>query len=122
MGGLNKTDGEILPGIGKGVVVPLEKWDIPSLNMLEMGAAAAYAEFRKLGAPADTKFTADNILVQEYHLLRKVVFIYWMVIKGEDCYYPYTFEIGDQVIQELAVTGKWPLLYAMPSAVKGRLH
>lgn len=113
MSGLNKTDGEPLPGIGVGKVVPVEKWD-GILGLIETSAAAAYSEFRKAGAPKDTRFTADNILVQEYYLLDTVVFIYWKRINGVDHYYPYTFKFGKDALVELAASGKWPSIYAMP--------
>lgn len=110
--GLNKTDGEELPGLGRGKVASIEKWaDV--LGMLPTAAQFAANEFYKAGAPQDVRLTEDNILVQEYHLFSKVVFIFWLPIQGEDHYYTYSFELGDEVIRELAVTGKWPLIYSM---------
>jgi hypothetical protein len=114
---LNKTDGELLDGIGRGKPVPIEKWaDV--FDMLNVASTAAVAEFAKLGAPRPIKFTESNILVQEHHLFSKIVFMFWMPIKGIDQYYPYTFELGNEAIAELAVTGKWPAIYAMPPSAR----
>lgn len=111
--GLNKTEGEELPGIGRGKVVPVAKWaDI--FDMMNVASAAAGAEFIKVGAPTPIRFKEENILVMEYHLLNKIVFMFWLVIKGVDRYYPYTFTLNDKVLGELAVTGHWPAIYAMP--------
>lgn len=112
--GLNKTDGEELAGLGRGYVAPIEKWaDI--LGMLDVAAQYAANEFHKAGAPQDITLTDDNILIQEYHLMNQVVFIFWLPIKGEDHYYTYAFRLGPTVISELAVTGKWPAIHAMPA-------
>lgn len=111
---LNKTDGELLDGLGRGKPVPIDKWaDV--FDMLNVASAAAAIEFAKLGAPRPIKFTEANILVQEHYLFAKVVWLFWMPIKGVDRYYPYTFELGKEVLAELAVTGKWPAIYAMPA-------
>lgn len=116
---LNKTEGEELPGIGRGKPAPIEKW-ARVLGMLDVAATAAEIEFAKLGAPQPIKFTEANILVQEYHLLAKVIFLFWMKINGVDRYYPYTFALGENILGELAVTGKWPAIHAMPADV--RMH
>lgn len=111
--GLNKTEGEELPGIGRGKVVPVAKW-AEIFDMVNVASAAAGSEFIKMGAPTPIRFTEANMLVQEYHLLGKIVWIFWMNIKGVDRYYPYTFTLNEKVLGELAVTGHWPVIYAMP--------
>lgn len=108
--GLNKTEGEELPGMGRGKVVPIAKW-AEFYDMVNVASAAAGAEFIKLGAPTPIKFTEANMLVMEYHLQSKVVWIFWMAIKGVDRYYPYTFTLNERVLGELVVTGKWPGIY-----------
>lgn len=117
MSGLNKIDGESLGEIGRGKVAPIEKW-AEVFDMLNIASAAAALEFAKMGAPRPIKFTSDNILIQEYYLLDKVVWLFWMVIKGVDRYYPYTFTLGKEVLGELAVTGKWPAIYAAPADMR----
>jgi hypothetical protein len=116
MGGFDRS-GEELAGLGKGVVAPIEKWaDI--LGMLETAAQFAANEFHKAGAPRDITLTEENVQVQEYYLSRQVVFLFWLPIKGEDYYYNYSFKLGPQVIAELAVTGKWPIVYAAPTDMR----
>lgn len=112
--GLNKTDGEPLAGLGRGVVASLEKW-APVMGMLEVAILAAKTEFYKLGASYDIKIGPDEILIQEFHLHRKVVVTCWKVIKGVDRYYNYTFDLSDKVLGELAVVGKWPAVHALPA-------
>lgn len=111
--GLNKTEGEELPGIGRGKVVPVAKW-ANVFDMVNVASAAAGGEFVKLGAPTPIRFTESNILVMEYHLLNRVVWIFWMPIKGVDRYYPYTFTLHEKVLGELVMSGLWPAIYAMP--------
>ncbi len=109
----NRERGEELAGIGRGAVVPIEKWAEVE-NMLAIAAQFAADKFHEAGAPKDIRLTEDNILVQEYHLLAQVVFIFWLPIKGVDHYYTYAFKLGPQILAELAVTGKWPAIFAIP--------
>jgi hypothetical protein len=111
--GLNKTEGETLPIIGKGVVAPIEKWT-GVLEMLEIAAQHAANHFHEAGAPKNITLTDDNILIQEYHLLGRLVFLFQYDIRGETYYYPYTFKFGEQMLRELAMAGKWPVSFAMP--------
>jgi hypothetical protein len=110
---LNKTEGETLPIIGRGKVVPVAKW-AEKFDMVTIATTAAGIEFAKLGAPRPIKLSEANMLVMEYHLLSKVVWVFWMQIKGKDYYYHYTFDLGEKVIGELAVVGDWPIVHAMP--------
>lgn len=113
MTALNKIDGEELAGRGKGVVAPVEKWaDV--CGMLEIAAQYAADEFHKAGAPKDIKLTEANVSVQEYYFFSEIVFIFWLPIKGVDHYYTYAFKLGPQILAELAVTGKWPAIFAIP--------
>lgn len=111
---LNKIDGETLPGIGRGKPADLEKWAcIPDLFKTALGAA--YAAFDEAGAPEGHELGPDNLLVQEHHLLGAVMFIFWMKIAGDDVYYTYRFDLPPNLIAELAVTGRWPAIYALPN-------
>lgn len=111
---LNKIDGETLPGLGRGKPADLEKWAcIPDL--FNTALAAAYGAFDEAGAPADHQLGPDNLLIQEFHLASKLVFTFWMPIKGEDTYFHYTFDLPPNLIAELAVTGRWPAIYALPN-------
>ena len=108
---LNKTDGEILPGLGRGVMATPEKWlCIP--NLFPEALAAAYDAFDRAGAAPGYELGPSNLLIQEYHLHGLVVFIWWKQIDGIDKFYHYTFELSPELISELALIGKWPALYA----------
>lgn len=110
----NREQGEELSGIGRGVVAPIEKWAEVE-NMLEIAAQFAADKFHEAGAPKDIRLTEDNIQIQEYHILSQIVFIFWLPIKGVDHYYTYAFKLGPAMLAELAVTGKWPAIYAIPA-------
>lgn len=112
--GLNKTEGEELAGIGRGAIAPIEKW-VGVLDMLEIAAQHAANYFHQAGAPKDITITEENILIQEYHLIGRLVFLFQYDIKGETFYYPYTFKLGEKILRELAVTGRWPVSFAMPA-------
>lgn len=104
---LNKKDGETLPIIGKGVVAPVEKW-ANVLDMLTIASEAAAAEFHKLGLSLPVEFREDDILVQEYHRLDMLMFIFCKRVKGQDHYYWYKFEFGLPMVRELTAAGLWP--------------
>lgn len=110
---LNRDEGEMLAGLGRGKPAPVEKWALV-IDMLNVAQTAAIKNFAAAGAERPIHFAADNILVMEYHLLSKVVWLFWLPINGVDQYYTYTFDIGPEVIRELAVAGLWPAIYAMP--------
>lgn len=116
MAGLNKVDGENLPIIGRGKPVSPSKWaDV--FEMGEVAGIAAAANFKKAGAPTPISFSEENVLVQEYHLLAKVVWTFQYDIKGETFFYHYTFDLGPQIIPELVMSGKWPAIY-LPNFTK----
>jgi len=108
---LNKIDGEPLPGLGVGKPASPEKWAcVPGL--FKTALAAAYEAFDAAGAPEDQELGPDNLLIQEFHLASKLVFTFWLVIKGEDKYFHYTFDLPPGLTSELALVGRWPSLYA----------
>jgi hypothetical protein len=111
--GLNKQEGEFLAGIGRGTVAPIEKW-AGVLDMLEIAAQHAANYFHQAGASKDITLTEENILIQEYHLFGRLVFLFQYDIGAETLYYPYTFKFGETMLRELAAAGKWPLHFAMP--------
>jgi hypothetical protein len=111
--GLNKTEGELLEGIGRGKVAPVEKW-AGILGMVEQAAQEAANYFHKAGAPKDITLTEDNFVIQEFHMIATVVFVFWLPINGVDHYYPYTFKLGERVLRELAAVGKWPIGFSIP--------
>ena len=114
---LNKTEGEELAGLGRGKPASIEKWALV-LDMLNVAQTSAIANFAKAGAPRPIRFTDDNILVMEYHLLSKVVWVFWLPIQGCDHYDVFTFDIGPEVIRDLALAGMWPAVYAMPAPAR----
>jgi hypothetical protein len=117
MSGLNKTEGEFLGDLGRGVVAPVEKW-ANEYGMFDMACQAAHLEFRKKGVPATFKFEADNVTVQEYFLQSKIVFLFWVRHAGVDIYYPYVWDLGPEARLRLSAAGKWPAIYAAPSDMR----
>jgi hypothetical protein len=110
--GLNKVEGEILAGLGRGKPADLEKWAcIPDL--FKTALAGAYEAFDAAGAPEGYEIGPTNLLIQEFHLASKLVFTFWMPISGQDTYFHYTFDLPPNLIAELAVTGRWPAIYAL---------
>ena len=114
---LNLTEGEMLAGLGRGKPAPIEKWALV-IDMLNVAQTAAIEAFAAAGAERPIRFTAENILVMEYHLLSKVAWVFWLPINGGDQYYTYTFDIGPEVIRDLALAGMWPAIYAMPAPAR----
>lgn len=103
---LNKTDGELIPQLGTHHVVPNEKWG--ATEMFRVAYETAAEHFVQAGAERPIKFKEENILTQEYHIHGKIVFIFWMKVKGVDRYYHFTCKPETQMLYALALTGMWP--------------
>ncbi len=114
---LNKTEGEILGSWGRGVVAETEKW-ANVMGFMEVASNEAQGHFASRGVPIPMTFTGDNILVQEFHLHDSVVFIFWIVHRGQDLDYTYTVKLGVDLRQQLALAGRWPAIHAMPADVR----
>lgn len=110
---LNKTEGEMLGALGRGKVVPTDKW----IGFLDTARQFAELEFQKKGARLPIRFSPDDILVQEYHLAQMIVFIFAKKIKGETYYYTYDYKFPPELISQLVLTGQWPVIEPLSYAV-----
>jgi len=103
---LNKTDGEPIPQLGTHTVVSNEKW--ADSEMFRVACEEAAEHFIEAGASRPIKFNEVNVLTQEYHLLGKIVFWFWMKVRGEDKYYHFTCTPEPRMLAELSNAGMWP--------------
>jgi hypothetical protein len=104
---LNHHAGEKLGDLGDDyVVVPPHKWaDTP---MWHKAASAAAAAFVKAGAMAPVRFDADAVLVQEYHAIDTLVFVFARHIAGQEYFHPVTIEFPPEAAAHLRLIGRWP--------------
>lgn len=105
---LDKENGEILDGLGRGKPAPLEKWS----RFVSVAAEAARHHFEKAGARRGLQFDPCQILVQEFWLFGKVVITFCIEIATVEHFYNYTLDLSREAIAELAVNGQWPAIYA----------
>lgn len=52
-------------------------------------------------------FEDQDVLIQEYDVQKKVVFIFCKKVSGEELIYPFTFDLADEVITELRMADRW---------------
>jgi hypothetical protein len=112
---LNKSEGEYVEGLGGSfVVVPSDKWISTEFGKphFEEAIKAATIAFKrsmqKFANPNDKiEIRRNNILVQEYHLLGKVAYIFEAKVGMEDMVYPYVFDIAPTLLRELTASGQW---------------
>lgn len=113
---LNKTDGEPLGDIGRGQVAPLNKWARFG-DLFEIAMASARQQLSAKGMMRFEQFGPDDVLVQEYHSISKVVFIFCKRIAGVEQIATYTFELSEKSLAELRAHGEWP---EAPSIIQSR--
>lgn len=104
---INTNAGEFFPELGGApyVVVPVTKWaDTP---MLDTAAKHAADKFVEAGALRPIKFMPDDVVVQEYHSIGKIIFLFQKMIAGKEWFVPYEFSITPDVARQLAVIGMW---------------
>lgn len=107
---LNREQGELLGELGpEYIIVPFAKW--AGTGLPEDAAKRAAAAFREAGALYPIEIAEDDVLIQEYPRLHKVVFLFQRKIAGAEHFYHFTFDLPPQMVAELRATGKW-----------GRLH
>lgn len=75
--------------------------------MLETAAQHAADKFVEVGALRPIKFMEDDVVVQEFHTIGKLVFTFQKKIRGAEYYVPYEFQITPDVASQLAVIGMW---------------
>jgi hypothetical protein len=87
-------------------IAPSSKW--AGTPFMEMAAKHAASKFADAGALRPIKFMADDVLIQEYHGLGKLVFIFQRLIAGTEWFVPYECEITPEIAKHLATVGMWP--------------
>ncbi len=103
---LDRTKGEIIGSLGVDyIVVPLNRWaDTPLYLQAEEHAAKA---FLSAGALAPLTIDDEDVLVQEYPARNKLAFLFQRRIAGKEHFYPYIFDLPDNMVAELRTVGRW---------------
>jgi len=114
---LDKDRGELIDELGPhDAIAPIHKWfEAGLVQDAALQAAEAYAQ---AGAILPVTFREDDILIQEYHEQRKVVFLFQRMVGGQELYYQYTYDLPSTVVADLALTGKWPSLHNTEHAAR----
>lgn len=103
---LNKEIGEYLEGLGHmWRVAPLSKWQ--ETPFFEDAAQHACNVFIQAGAPQPVRLFEEHILIQEYPLLDKLVYLFQFTVKGAEMYADYTYTFNPAAIEHLTRMGKW---------------
>lgn len=107
---LDREHGEMIDDLGPhDAIAPLSKWyDCGLVQDAAQQAADVYAQ---AGAMIPVVFAEDDILIQEYHQQQKVVVLFQRKVRGEELYYQYTYDLPNDLVADLALTGKWPSLH-----------
>lgn len=109
MAGLNHELGEYIPKLGKFYAIGrLDDWaGSPFLDLALQHAADVFATAK--GRTNDNiSFGRDDILIQLYPLLNKVVFLFVHMVNGKEMYTHYECEINPEGIEILRQSGIWP--------------
>ncbi len=103
---LNRQTGELIGDLGPHYqIAPLDRWaSTPLYAQAEKHAAEA---FFAAGALAPLYFRDDDVLVQEYPSQRKLAFLFQRKIAGKEHFYPYVFDLPDDMVAQLRAIGKW---------------
>jgi hypothetical protein len=103
---LNRILGEKLDGLDSPhTVEPFERWlDTP---FMEIAATKAADAFIKSGALRPINFDQGDILIQAYHRVAKLAFIFQRKIAGDEKFYAYTFDLDPNAVAELVQSGRW---------------
>lgn len=106
---LDHDNGENIEGLGPGFHVSKgrqkEYWKHTSLWNEACRDAARV--FHAEGALLPVTFDDRQVLIQEYPRLNKVAFIYCRQVAGKELFHVFAFDLPDDLIKELKVTGKW---------------
>ncbi len=104
--GLNRVQGELIGDLGRGyVIAPTSNWS--DTILFEQAAEHAFAAFRQSGSMSIKHFDEDEVLVQEYPQKRKLAFLFCRKIQGNVHYYPFVYDLPDEMIAELRNMGRW---------------
>lgn len=103
---LNRLIGETIDGLDSPhVVEPFERWlDTP---FMEIAAGKAADAFIKAGALKPITFDQGDILIQAYHRIAKLAFVFQRKVAGEERFYAYTFNLDPNAVAELVQSGRW---------------
>jgi len=106
MTGLDHNNGERIEGLPERyVVAPADRWtDSP---LFADAVKHAVDAFMQAGALRPIFFGADDILVQEYPDTRQVAFIFARKIAGKPYYYPFVYDLPDDMVAQLKAVGRW---------------
>lgn len=103
---LDKTKGEAVGDLGPDfIIAPLSKW--MGTGLAEDAAKQAAVAFREAGALLPVAIAEDDVLVQEYPHLHKVVFLFQRKIAGGESFYIFAFDLPPKMIADLRAVGKW---------------
>lgn len=99
-------NGEFIPELGDDYVVSSpSKW--AASPFLDQAAKHAANVFAGVGALHPIKFMADDVLVQEYHSLGKLLFLFQCRVRGEEHFCHFTYDIPPDTAAQLALIGMW---------------
>jgi hypothetical protein len=108
---LNREFGEEIEGMPADFVVSdISEWQ--QYDQLIKDAAKHAADvYVEAGAIMPVVFSADDILVQEYHSTGQVAFLFQRVVNGIEMFVPYVYDLPDDFIAELRTVGRWRTTY-----------
>ena len=108
--GLNRVQGELIGDLGREyVVAPVTRWK--DTILFADAAEHAAAAFRQTGSLAINSFSDEEVLIQEYPTKRKLAFLFCRKIRGQAHYYPFIFDLPDEMIADLRNVGRWGHLH-----------
>lgn len=105
---LNRLLGEFMPEFGRMYrIVPLEPWTQTPF----FGHACEHAAkvFKEAGAFGKIRFLPSDILVQQYPLTSKLLFLFSYSVKGQEMFTHYVFELSPEAVREFAASGMWDM-------------
>lgn len=108
MAGLNKEVGEFLPEMGKLFTISdVRGWlSSPYAEIAFQHAADVFA--RAKGTTEPVRIEIEDVSVQIYPLVNKLLFLFVHMVGGQEMYTHYVFEITPDGVEFLKSTGHWP--------------
>lgn len=104
--GLNRELGEYMPEFGHQYrVVKTLKWS--GSPFMETACQHAAGIFKASGALSPVRFFEDEILIQEYPVSRRLLFLFCKRVNGNDLYTHYVFDLSPAVIEQFRVSNMW---------------
>ena len=107
---LNRVQGELIGDLGRDyVVAPVSRWK--DTVLYEEAAKHAADAFRQSGSLSISGFDDGEFTVQEYPKKRKLAFLFCRKIRDQKHYYPFVFDLPDEMISALRDMGRWGHLH-----------